>query len=1712
MSSSNRAALGGGIDPKCSKAGGTVTTPDFVEVSPLMRSCIFGFNTQVAELPSSAADVKASGVSLLGSCINPSADETAVHKAFLSQLPADLLSAGSFTGTALEKAQSPTCLIESLTGAPDETSWWSGARQSIAEEGRFLSTELRARLADLANEANCQGDTRDSRVAPKSAACIKRVRQAARRLPGAGRASASSAPCKGTRDLGSHEPPEDAAEPLVSLAAESAQPVRSCLSEHDATGNACSVTEQQGEALSGCSLLGALSLSLDKLAEQTEKDVPCLVGDSTSCGSPDSSPQRGHESCDSSLHPSDLTPLLDAPTCNVPSKSSGSFFRNSILCLPHGTTRSFQTFEDLVEPTTFLAHEGRHAAGAQGGNSPMRVVVFRFLHVLPQLPQDAGDVFAEIQTTMLALLEDLHAATCCCAPASSQDPCSCCFGSLFLMKGVDIKHGTVTAEAKTASPCGNADALKDSHGEPSTPLSSHGGTRNAATGVATRLRAGGPDSAAATDCSGLTEKKEAGKNGSDSDFSASYTQEALTSSPIKKEEGNVGGAGLATLKACASHVSVGGGSGAAYDHVQMPSYNGESSCAKCFSGPTSKREQRSEHVSFLTPESTNCADSGVDALANPPHSSTTKSSPQLLSKGSDFTSQCAEEGPEGSLHLLFRHHVAVVACADLFSELLPYSHIFRECVGTYRMPTTLPSSARHLLVQELFLLRQDPDRLLARNSFQWTGTAGAVACLADRAGYFHKGGNADGLQPDRLPRGDDMGRCLSTHSSVGMKVDAPSGCLSGEGVEAATSESAVCAASKECLSNPKWMPPLPLLDPTLLLGASGREMALQKSAVLRLLRMLRSLAPSWAARDDNFGFHFKSVVSAASLDSKEFQSYRIVLQCLSPFDAREWSRDQILEVLSDLDCIRLAHRRRRSLRSGVARVQRFVEQREADFSGNPWQMYEGVGTSRQRWEKAASVGGAAADVSAHLPPSRQVVRGGREASNAQHATSTCTTVDSPRPSTLPQPANATKEQNQLAQHAALQQMLSSSNNARSASKMSTVITSQQSGAEGIPYGEKDADLLAMAAGGGSSLLAGSLATSDSSRRVQSPAGSSVGVRRNAASADTNFLTCSSAKAGSNSPGDCPARHQYAERAAELPKIKGVFIGKKHTCWVAQWNDANGQPRQSCFNIKQHGFEKARRLAVQARQALMGGPTSQSTSMPSGETQDVPALQSAPSPSAETAPNAAKLPDLLLTRDPAAAIAEALGSRIVQTPTAVGPPLKLKLESPYTAMGSRGFSVNRNLSPTTVGKGVHTSINASHADIGTLGNVGSRGAPRLGETQRPPVVGVPAELSVAPAELELEAARKEGDRATSLASSVPSSGAPPKQQLLMQHRLQQQLEAQLQQLQHLQQQLMQQPFSTAQPSVGALASMLPDVTPSRHAAPPHAGAAEESSSSGTLMSSLFSASNAKLPHVAPSGDQEHVEAQEHSENLSALRLSEAQRQLPTSREVCARAPNHQLHARSLNISCADAAVCGRPDEAGSSVPASFSAAEALEEDVMPGYAKRKHRLLYVQKHGKRTLASLAREFPSVGGVAYNVKCACWEVTIRGKSAAKVFSTRKFGSLEAAYGAAVMWKRKVERGEEGADDADGPDGQEDDAEEVEEQERVGSGHAGVGSGLDGDESLRKRAAYFKPEICTAPLLSLPQQLSPAGLPSLLHPSALPDGGGNHVQQHFSRTTSL
>lgn len=411
--------------------------------------------------------------------------------------------------------------------------------------------------------------------------------------------------------------------------------------------------------------------------------------------------------------------------------------------------------------------------------------------------------------------------------------------------------------------------------------------------------------------------------------------------------------------------------GISQDNGRLPPVDCDSTRERHSSGTPTKRSEKGAKLSLPLTGSAGCSDAPPGSGVNSPSGSDSADGVRPKSKGGGEEPVSSKEKQEESLHLLFRHHVAAVTCADRFAELLPYCHIFRECVGTYRRPATLPTPARHLLVQELQMLRRDPDRLLMRNSFQWTEAAGAVSCLADT-----EYGAADAPNCDRT----DLGASISGLNLNGVRSDghAPD---DGNAILSSAALAASDADTGRCIrGSGGWVPPLPLLDPSVLLCASGTELAAQKSAVLRILRMLRSLAPTWAARDDNFGFHFKAAIAARSLDSLELQSYRVVFQCLSPFDAREWSRDQLMEVLNDLDCIRLAYRRRRNLKASIARVQRFLEHPDVEPAGDMLHSSDGAAGPRHLWEPNS---GASVETGDMGNPPRVVVRGGRDISCGQ---------------------------------------------------------------------------------------------------------------------------------------------------------------------------------------------------------------------------------------------------------------------------------------------------------------------------------------------------------------------------------------------------------------------------------------------------------------------------------------------------------------------------------------------------------------------------------------------------------------------------------------------------------------------------------------------------------------------------------------------------------
>lgn len=67
----------------------------------------------------------------------------------------------------------------------------------------------------------------------------------------------------------------------------------------------------------------------------------------------------------------------------------------------------------------------------------------------------------------------------------------------------------------------------------------------------------------------------------------------------------------------------------------------------------------------------------------------------------------------------------------------------------------------------------------------------------------------------------------------------------------------------------------------------------------------------------------------------------------------------------------------------------------------------------------------------------------------------------------------------------------------------------------------------------------------------------------------------------------------------------------------------------------------------------------------------------------------------------------------------------------------------------------------------------------------------------------------------------------------------------------------------------------------------------------------------------------------------------------------------------------------------------------------------------RRPSKKSLASLARELPPVGGVSYNVKCSGWTVSsAKSEGAApKFFTSKKYGGIEEAYAAAVDFARSA-----------------------------------------------------------------------------------------------------
>ncbi|CDJ50123.1 hypothetical protein, conserved [Eimeria brunetti] len=1660
-------------EPKCNSPHTLVAAPELAEVSPLMRSCIFRFNTHVAELPSSATDIRTAESSLLGRQEVEAASEMAVRRALFTQLPDEHLKNTYLNeGASINGGRSHSLTRTPSTDAHHEEGLAlaqdGGGRQQFKG---VLPSELRARLAALSQEvAGRQGDNRESSLSSRSA--CRRGRHATRR---AMTALPATPPVELAQSIGFNGSAFSATSPATPTSADDR--THALPSTCDTRAASDSRSPRESEDSLGPdkeALLQALAMAIHKsddngIVQPRASSVgeSCLPVPSASCA---------EEGCDSSIQASDVAASLEVSDVEKDiSAAAAPFFCGYSFALPHTMNGSYQQVEDIIEPVRSWASIGDSSSAAteSGGGGAVR------------LPLDAGGVFAEVQLTILALIEDLHASTCCCAATSSPEPCGCCIGASVLLKSKWMNNAALTAALRSAGFWGKAVPARECTG---TVCPSHttSRARSPSPYAGKRLLAAGPDSvtsSSADEHPAVTGCTESAQRTEGLSWNSSSCQDTVPKSCAKD---------LNYPRASARTTAV----ESVQDNGRLSPDDCDSARERLCSGTPTRRNEKASKQSSSLVDSAACLDAAAGSGINSPTGSDNADGGRSTSKVGDEGPSCGKEEQEESLHLLFRHHVAVVTCADRFAELLPYSHIFRECVGTYRMPAALPSPARHLLVQELQMLRRDPDRLLMRNSFQWTEAAGAVSCLADSKG----GAAADALHCDRL----DMGTSTPCPNLSGGRSEGHAHVH--EDGNAYLASSALTSADVDTgRCSTAWAPPLPLLDPSVLLCASGTELVAQKSAVLRLLRMLRSLAPTWAARDDNFGFHFKAAIAARSLDSLELQSYRVVLQCLSPFDAREWSRDQLMEVLNDLDCIRLAHRRRRNLKASVARVQRLLEHPEGDPVGDAWHSADGAAGPRHAWELNGCASIQSGDLGSPHGPPRIVVRGGRDSNNGQLVPNASSPAGFGQASI---PAK-TQQFGSFAQPVSVQQLPSTVVGGKTPPKTPSLSGTWPGDREAKAFvdGEGAAELQALSVGGGASGTGNSAVSSGISRRSHS-AGSTVVARRNAA-AVSDTCGATGGKAGNSSPNGCPVRQQYAVRAAELPKIKGVFIGKKHTCWVAQWNDANGQPRQSCFNIKQHGFEKARRLAVQARQTLMGMATSKIANTPSTEAQRAAAQPVLPEASAsrETPPAQTRLPDLLFMGDASTAIAEALGNRGIQTPTAVLQQscVKSKLEGLTSTNEPQEVQGSHDTSVASGSASVLRNVNPLQAKVALSGTTTPRHSPR-GVPQRPTSTGLPpSEPVAAPVPRKPTVQQHVPGKEQISVPAVALTGSSVQRSVLLQKQLRHQLEGQLQQLQQLQQQLLQQPF-TAQETPGRQA---PTVGSKGHTVSPHLNLGDSSSPAAALVCSLLGASataSLRLPafndtSVAPSG----------------YRAPEGQQRQVTPKLGTLDSANDQQVAAQCVKGARGIGVIGTPGEADGQVITPVRPAEPLEDDGMQSCSKRKQALLYASKPGKRTLASQARALPSVGGVTYNVKGACWEVAVKGHDTTKNFSTRKFGSLEAAYGAAISWKQKVDAGEQGDDDAEGPDGLEGPADDEYLDEAEGLGASASSArwepGLEADEPLRKRVVCSRPDPVVgslgAPMQQ--QQFGQAVVPPSIHITAALDETLG-VQHSLSRAPSV
>lgn len=621
------------------------------------------------------------------------------------------------------------------------------------------------------------------------------------------------------------------------------------------------------------------------------------------------------------------------------------------------------------------------------------------------VPSDAAAVFLEAQRTLLILLQDLHSCSCCCASLASAFACRCCQNNAGLLlkrsgsASVRAESGPVSSTATGGlSPRSPARRFPSPRSSLARASSSSGGTTTEFEESSSSVLTQRPCAKASLSGSTVESTSAPSSSGTSSLLRSSSSLDSATegfgsersdppSGSLKSaevsEEGAVLGGGAAETENAS-------GGGVAVEEISSAR---EPSSFLCQGAVSSAFDDKQKDALASGSATRGKEAPGVGGSVVP------EAERGREREGVDCAAPSSLPSEEAApLHSLLRTHYAALCTASRFRDLLGYAHVFRKSLNERIRPSRLSPPGRLLLLRELCVLgERTADGAFLEESFAWFLSAPPPTSAPLTSGVSPSdlgllGEAPVSYVPQRLPsnpsateqpsasRSPVPGEALNALPEVaasaiggGFSATAAAGAGSGwvktEGERSReTSKSAmgfVASSSdgggvlnEEAATAEAWdrafsserdeaaAPCATVLDPSFLLCLQTHAVTAQKAAVLRVLRLLRLVAPSWASREDNFGFHLRQVIGASAMegvaaefscaaDEADFlevsdatlERYQLVLQPLACTDCACWSREAVSETLTDLNCLKTAVLRRRKLASAVAAFQASLEGR-----------------------------------------------------------------------------------------------------------------------------------------------------------------------------------------------------------------------------------------------------------------------------------------------------------------------------------------------------------------------------------------------------------------------------------------------------------------------------------------------------------------------------------------------------------------------------------------------------------------------------------------------------------------------------------------------------------------------------------------------------------------------------------------------------------------